>query len=106
MHHQRHDVLAAVPGTCRQIHSFHYGPAPEHGKIYIQASLHADELRDATGFAMPDGEYETLAGFILDQLGAIPDRPEGNPGPFKPFEIEEMAAVLGPVCPHPREMLF
>ena len=44
MHHQRHDVLAAVPGTCRQIHSFHYGPAPEHGKIYIQASLHADEL--------------------------------------------------------------
>ena len=44
MHHHRHDVLAAVPGTARQIHSFHYGPVQELGKIYIQASLHADEL--------------------------------------------------------------
>ncbi|BAP41174.1 succinylglutamate desuccinylase/aspartoacylase family protein [Pseudomonas sp. StFLB209] len=39
-----HALVAPVPGTARQIHSFHYGP--EHGtcKIYIQASLHADEL--------------------------------------------------------------
>ena len=22
---------------------------------------------------MPEGDYETLAGFVLDQLGAIPD---------------------------------
>src|SRR3954469_25057765 len=44
MRHQTHDLLAPVPGTARQIHSFHYGP--EHGacKVYIQSSLHADEL--------------------------------------------------------------
>lgn len=39
-----HDLLAAVPGTTRQIHSFRYGPTNAPGKVYIQASLHADEL--------------------------------------------------------------
>ncbi len=44
MHHRTHDLISPVPGTTRQIHSFHYGPTDGAGKIYIQASLHADEL--------------------------------------------------------------
>ncbi|SEM35724.1 hypothetical protein SAMN04487857_101324 [Pseudomonas sp. ok272] len=44
MRHQIHDLLAPLPGTARQIHSFHFGPTQGHGKIYIQSSLHADEL--------------------------------------------------------------
>ncbi|MCK9799722.1 succinylglutamate desuccinylase [Pseudomonas chlororaphis] len=44
MRHQTHDLLAPVPGTARQIHSFHFGPTEGPGKIYIQSSLHADEL--------------------------------------------------------------
>lgn len=43
MHHKTHEILAPVPGIARQIHSFHFGPKGA-GKIYIQASLHADEL--------------------------------------------------------------
>ena len=39
-----HQLPANVPGTTRQIHSFHYGPASGAGKVYIQSSLHADEL--------------------------------------------------------------
>ena len=39
----------------------------------VPASLHPDEVRDATGFVMPEGEYETLAGLVLDRLGHIPD---------------------------------
>ncbi|MCF5720683.1 succinylglutamate desuccinylase/aspartoacylase family protein [Pseudomonas syringae] len=39
-----HELLAAAPGTTRQVHSFHYGPTDAQGKVYIQASLHADEL--------------------------------------------------------------
>lgn len=42
--HQTHALLAPVPGTERHIHSFHYGPMHPKGKVYIQASLHADEL--------------------------------------------------------------
>ncbi|MFW9080330.1 succinylglutamate desuccinylase/aspartoacylase family protein [Pseudomonas sp. P2757] len=44
MRHQIHDLLAPLPGTARQIHSFHFGPDKAKGKIYIQSSLHADEL--------------------------------------------------------------
>ncbi|MDW3218907.1 MAG: hemolysin family protein [Acidimicrobiales bacterium] len=42
------------------------------GSTVIPASLHPDEVRDLTGFDMPPGEYETLAGLVLDQLGEIP----------------------------------
>jgi len=44
MRHQLHDLIAPVPGTARQIHSFHFGPQQPEGKVYIQSSLHADEL--------------------------------------------------------------
>lgn len=44
MRHHTHDILAPLPGTARQIHSFHYGPENTGHKVYIQASLHADEL--------------------------------------------------------------
>ncbi|MGY4532610.1 putative deacylase [Pseudomonas sp. TE3786] len=44
MRHLQHDLLAPVPGTARQIHSFHFGPEQSGKKAYIQASLHADEL--------------------------------------------------------------
>lgn len=43
MHHTTHELLTPVPGIARQIHSFHFGPRGG-GKVYIQASLHADEL--------------------------------------------------------------
>ncbi|WP_295481354.1 succinylglutamate desuccinylase/aspartoacylase family protein [uncultured Pseudomonas sp.] len=43
MHHLTHDLLSPVPGVTRQLHSFHFGPRGQ-GKVYIQASLHADEL--------------------------------------------------------------
>jgi uncharacterized protein len=43
MKRQRHELLAPLPGTARAIESFHYGPEGA-GKVYIQASLHADEI--------------------------------------------------------------
>jgi predicted deacylase len=44
MRHHTHDLLSPVPGTARQVHSFHYGPPNGSHRVYIQASLHADEL--------------------------------------------------------------
>ena len=43
--HTRHHPLHATPlGTHREIVSFHHGPADTGRKVYVQASLHADEL--------------------------------------------------------------
>ncbi len=43
------------------------------GIVVVAGTLHADEVLDASGFYTPEGEYETIAGFILDRLGRIPD---------------------------------
>ncbi|MFC7340132.1 hemolysin family protein [Saccharopolyspora griseoalba] len=39
----------------------------------ISGLLRPDELTEATGFAMPEGDYETVAGFLLTRLGRIPE---------------------------------
>jgi CBS domain containing-hemolysin-like protein len=49
--------------------------APRPGEWVVPGALHADEIDDVCGFPMPDGDYETLAGFVLDRLGRIPERP-------------------------------
>lgn len=38
----------------------------------ISGLLRADELEEATGFSMPEGDYETVAGLVLARLGRIP----------------------------------
>ncbi|MEO7555372.1 MAG: hemolysin family protein, partial [Acidimicrobiales bacterium] len=43
------------------------------GTYELPGTLHPDEVLEACGFEMPPGEYETLAGFVLDQLGRIPE---------------------------------
>ena len=44
MHTRHHPLRGSPPGTQREIVSFHYGPEGSGRKVYVQASLHADEL--------------------------------------------------------------
>jgi CBS domain containing-hemolysin-like protein len=47
--------------------------APGGEKTYlVDGLLREDELAEQTGFALPEGPYETLAGFLLSRLGHIP----------------------------------
>jgi CBS domain containing-hemolysin-like protein len=47
--------------------------APGGEKTYlVDGLLREDELLEQTGFALPEGPYETLAGFLLSRLGHIP----------------------------------
>ncbi|HZG90181.1 MAG TPA: hemolysin family protein [Pseudonocardia sp.] len=43
----------------------------------VSGLLRSDEVLDATGFHVPDGTYETLAGLVLARLGRIPDVGDG-----------------------------
>ena len=45
---------------------------PPEGVHLLSGLLHRGEVEDACGFAMPEGHYETLAGFLLDRLERIP----------------------------------
>ena len=38
----------------------------------VDGVLREDEIEDVTGFRLPEGPYETLAGFIMARLGHIP----------------------------------
>jgi len=42
------------------------------GTYELPGTLHPDEVNEACGLEIPDGEYETLAGFVLERLGRIP----------------------------------
>jgi CBS domain containing-hemolysin-like protein len=47
--------------------------APEGQRSFlVDGLLREDELAEQTGFRLPDGPYETLAGFLLARFGHIP----------------------------------
>jgi CBS domain containing-hemolysin-like protein len=74
------DVLEEIVG---EIDDEHDRPTPlltegeRAGEWLLDGYLHPDEVYEASGFLVPEGEYETLAGFVLDQLGRIPEVGEG-----------------------------
>ncbi len=45
---------------------------PGSGDVLVDGVLREDELAEQTGFALPDGPYETLAGYLMSELGRIP----------------------------------
>ena len=47
-------------------------PVRPPGVYELEGSLHRDEVDEASGFEFPDGDYETIAGFLLDRLGHVP----------------------------------
>jgi putative hemolysin len=42
------------------------------GVMEVDGLLNLDDFRDETGIELPDGPYETAAGFIVAQLGRLP----------------------------------
>ncbi len=86
------DVLEEIVGEIDDEHD----PRPAQvtlpmraGEWVISGSLHTDEVHDLTGFDMPEGEYETVAGFVLDQLGHIPRA--GESLDFEGWTVEVVA---------------
>jgi CBS domain containing-hemolysin-like protein len=42
----------------------------------VSGRLNLDQVLEATGFEVPEGPYETLAGYVLDRLGHLPQPSE------------------------------
>jgi CBS domain containing-hemolysin-like protein len=42
------------------------------GVYVVAGTLHLDEVAELSGLSLPGGDYETVAGFVLQQLGSIP----------------------------------
>ncbi len=68
------DLLEEIVGD---IEDEHDPPPPvtvalPEGTVVVEGSLRIDEVEDVVGLDLPEGAYETVAGFVLDQLGHIP----------------------------------
>jgi putative hemolysin len=51
------------------------------GSLVVDGGLILQEFASASGIALPDGRYETVAGFVIDRLGRLPragDRVEAS----------------------------
>jgi CBS domain containing-hemolysin-like protein len=70
------DVVEEIVGDVRDEHDPHEVSqiqALDAQSWIISGLLRADEVDDAVGFVMPEGDYETVAGLVLERLGRIPD---------------------------------
>lgn len=43
-------------------------------RYLVPGSLRIDEIKDRLAIELPEGEYETVAGFVMSELGRIPRR--------------------------------
>jgi CBS domain containing-hemolysin-like protein len=74
------DVVEEIIGDVRDEHD--QGEAPTSQRLdtdtwMVSGQLRADEVRELTGFRMPEGDYDTIAGLLLERLGKIPTAGEG-----------------------------
>jgi putative hemolysin len=69
------DLLEEIVGEIQDEYDWEERPVEKlrDGSLVVEGTLSAAELRDAWGVPIPDsGEFETVAGFMLEQLGALP----------------------------------
>jgi CBS domain containing-hemolysin-like protein len=70
------DLVEEIVGDVRDEHDRgETPPVRSLGKDswLVSGLLRADEVLEATGFRMPEGEYETVAGMLVARIGKIPE---------------------------------
>lgn len=102
------DLVEEIVGDISDEHDLDRG-SPRvrrwRGAHLLSGRLHPDEVKEACGFAMPEGEFDTLAGFVLERLGRIPGMGDGFECGGWSFEVTEMderrVATVRVVAPSP-----
>jgi putative hemolysin len=49
------------------------GKQPPGGPREVEGLLNLDDFTEATGLRLPEGPYETVAGYVLAELGRLPE---------------------------------
>lgn len=109
------DLVEEIVGDIHDEHDradpAHLTPGMPDGVHVVSGLLHPDEVRDRTGFEMPGGGYETLAGFLLTLFDRIPEG--GDHTSFDGWEfkivamdgrrISDVLVVSPPAEPEPEQ---
>lgn len=70
------DILEELVGEIMDEHDEDEAGIKRVGRdrFLVPGNLRIDEIEDRLGVKLPEGDYETLAGFLMDRLGRIPTR--------------------------------
>ena len=68
------DLIEEVIGDIRDEYDVDEGDPLRFrgGELEADGLLHLDEVRTVTGVSLPEGPYETLAGYVMATLGHVP----------------------------------
>ncbi|UZN04325.1 hemolysin family protein [Cellulomonas sp. S1-8] len=77
------DLLEELVGDI--VDEYDHVPVRVAGDEDVDAGLTIEDFADRTGVVLPEGPYETVAGYVLAQLGRIPE----------PGEVVEVAPFRG-----------
>ena len=71
------DVIEEIVGDIRDEHDEPTADVVQAGGgWHVSGLLRIDEVADGTGFRAVEGEYETIGGLVLQELGHIPEEGE------------------------------
>ncbi len=81
------DVIEEIVGDIRDEHDEPTADVVQAGfGWHVSGLLRIDEVAEATGFRASEGEYETIGGLVLQELGHIPE--EGESVELTAFDTE------------------
>lgn len=87
------DVLEEIVGDIEDEHDRSAPVAttavPE-GVYILDGLWHPEEVENACGFTMPEGDFETLGGFLMDSFGRIPARGDQIAHDRWEFKVKQM----------------
>jgi putative hemolysin len=67
------DLVEELIGEIQDEYDVEEGPRQLHGgAMEVEGLLNLDEFAEQTGIQLPEGPYETVAGYVLAKLGRLP----------------------------------
>jgi putative hemolysin len=60
------------------------------GDVDVDGLLNLEDFEDRTGLELPEGPYETVAGFVINELGRLPDLDESVVALGRRFTVTEL----------------
>ncbi|HDH96909.1 MAG TPA: hemolysin, partial [Proteobacteria bacterium] len=56
-------------------------------RVLISGRMEIEEINEVLGLGIPEGDYETIAGFVIEHLGRVPKAGER-------VELEELTLIV------------
>ncbi|HEY6787271.1 MAG TPA: hemolysin family protein [Trebonia sp.] len=86
------DLVEELIGDIRDEYDIGESPATRlpRGEVDVDGLLNLDEFAEQTGIELPEGPYETVAGYVLAALGEVPSPGDSTGVPGFVITVTEM----------------